>query len=72
MTSCRLALIEKIDILDIQKKLDEQIDNKDITFFYANLLRGSRNHLRAFVKNLSRQGVSCTSQKMLSSRLVFL
>lgn len=49
------ALIEEVDILDIQKELDEHVDNEDIAIVYDNLLNGSYNHLRAFVKNLSRQ-----------------
>jgi hypothetical protein len=58
------ALIEEIDILDIQHELDENVDNQDITFVYDNLLRGSRNHLRAFVRNLSRQGLEYTPLKL--------
>jgi len=58
------ALIEEIDILDIQHELDENVDNQDVTFVYNNLLRGSRNHLRAFVRNLSRQGVDYTPLKL--------
>ncbi|MCK4989030.1 MAG: DUF2202 domain-containing protein [Bacteroidales bacterium] len=58
------ALIEEIDILDIQHELDEHVDNQDVTFVYDNLLKGSRNHLRAFVRNLSRQGVEYTPQKL--------
>jgi len=58
------ALIEEIDILDIQKELDEHVDNQDITFVYQNLLKGSRNHLRAFVRNLSSQGVEYAPQKL--------
>ena len=52
------ALIEEIDIRDIVLELKEHVDNEDITFVYENLYRGSRNHLRAFVRNLSRQGVT--------------
>ena len=58
------ALIEEIDILDIQHELDENVDNQDVTFVYDNLIKGSRNHLRAFVRNLSRQGVEYTPQKL--------
>ena len=58
------ALIEEIDILDLQKELDENVDNQDIIFVYQNLLKGSRNHLRAFVRNLSRQGVEYAPQKL--------
>jgi len=47
--------IEEIDILDLIK-YTEEIDNADITFVYDNLNRGSRNHLRAFVRNLVDQG----------------
>jgi hypothetical protein len=50
------ALIEEVDIIDIQKELDDNVDNQDIVFVYDNLLNGSYNHLRAFVRNLSRQG----------------
>lgn len=52
------ALIEEIDIKDLVTELEENVDNEDITFVYENLYRGSRNHLRAFVRNLSRQGVT--------------
>lgn len=49
------ALIEEIDILDIQNAL-KNVDNNDIIFVYNNLKRGSINHLNAFVKNLSFRG----------------
>lgn len=55
------AAIEEIDILDLEKNL-AQIDSEDITLVYNNLLRGSRNHLRAFVKNLNAQGVEYQAQ----------
>ncbi len=58
------ALIEEIDILDLQRELDDNVDNQDITFVYQNLMKGSRNHLRAFVRNLSKQGVEYAPQKM--------
>jgi len=58
------ALIEEIDILDIQFELDEHVDNEDVSFVYNNLLKGSRNHLRAFVRNLARQGIEYTPQKL--------
>ena len=41
------ALIEEVDINDIQKELDEHVDNQDIVFVYDNLINGSYNHLRA-------------------------
>ncbi len=56
------ALIEEVDIRDIQKELDEHVDNQDIQYVYENLMRGSRNHLRAFVGNLATLGVTYTPQ----------
>lgn len=51
------AAIEEIDILDLKKALDADVDNQDITMVYENLMKGSRNHLRSFVKTLGNQGV---------------
>ena len=47
--------IEELDIRDITQQ-QAAIDNPDILTVYGNLLRGSRNHLRAFVKVLAQQG----------------
>jgi hypothetical protein len=49
------AAIEEIDILDLEERM-AQTDREDILLVYANLKRGSENHLRAFVNNLQRQG----------------
>lgn len=47
--------IEELDMRDIAaQKLG--IDNADILVVYDHLLRGSRNHLRAFMKVLTLQG----------------
>ena len=51
------ALIEEVDINDIQKEIDEYVDNQDIVFVYDNFVNGSYNHLRAFNRNLARQGI---------------
>jgi hypothetical protein len=50
------AAIEEIDILDLEERID-QTDKADVLLVYANLKKGSENHLRAFVNNLQRQGV---------------
>ncbi len=50
------AAIEEIDLVDIEAAL-LNIDNQDIRMVYDNLAKGSRNHLRSFVKNLEQQGV---------------
>lgn len=49
------AAVEEIDILDLEKRL-KQTDKADIQLIYDNLMRGSRNHLRAFVRNMQNQG----------------
>lgn len=48
------ATIEDLDISDLQQRL-AQSDNADIELVFANLTRGSRNHLRAFVRTLEQQ-----------------
>jgi hypothetical protein len=57
------ATIEEIDMIDLNKALLET-DNQDIMLVYQNLLKGSRNHLRSFVSNLSKQGVTYVPQYM--------
>lgn len=47
--------IEELDMRDITVQ-KAAIDNADILMVYDNLLRGSRNHLRAFMKVLIQQG----------------
>jgi hypothetical protein len=51
------AMIEEVDILDLQRIVQNDIDNADLAAVYANLISGSKNHLRAFVKNLKNQGI---------------
>lgn len=51
--------IEELDIRDIEAQ-KAGIDNADILRVYDQLLRGSRNHLRAFMKVLLQQGGSYT------------
>lgn len=58
------AAIEEIDILDLEKQINLVVDNEDIKLVYNNLLRGSRNHLRAFVRNINNQGETYEPQYM--------
>jgi hypothetical protein len=51
------ATIEDLDIADLQARAT---DTADIALVYANLEKGSRNHLRAFTKQLDRNGASYT------------
>lgn len=46
------ATIEDLDIKDLQDLLNKT-DNQDIALIYENLMRGSRNHLRSFTKQLT-------------------
>lgn len=56
------ALIEEVDIKDLQDLLSTTVDNSDIEYVFQNLIKGSENHLRAYVKNLSKQGVAYEPQ----------
>ena len=49
------ALIEEVDIEDIQHAIDAT-DPEDIRSVYESLLCGSRNHLRAFVYQIESNG----------------
>ncbi|WP_457549475.1 DUF2202 domain-containing protein [Archaeoglobus sp.] len=51
------AMIEELDIVDLKERIN-QTDKPDIKMVYENLMKGSRNHLRAFVYNLNNLGVS--------------
>lgn len=47
-------MIEEMDIVDLQEAIDNT-DNDDIALLYENLLRGSRNHLRSFTRQLENR-----------------
>jgi hypothetical protein len=51
------AEIEELDIADIQTFLNQTTDN-DIKVTYQNLIKGSRNHLRAFNRQLVKRRIS--------------
>ncbi len=55
------ALIEETDIIDLQERID-QTNKLDIISVYENLMKGSRNHLRSFVRTLSNYGVTYEPQ----------
>jgi len=48
------ALIEEVDILDLQERM-AATENADILRVFANLLKGSQNHLRAFAATWENQ-----------------
>jgi len=56
------ATIEDLDIVDLQTRL-AQTEKADIQLVYSNLMKGSRNHMRAFTQTLTSQtGASYTPQ----------
>lgn len=50
------ALIEELDIADLEERL-AMTDNTDVRIVYQNLMKGSRNHLRSFYRQLDRSGI---------------
>jgi hypothetical protein len=55
------AMIEDLDIRDLET-LKQDTTKEDILTTYNSLQKGSRNHLRAFVKNIQANGGSYTPQ----------
>lgn len=55
------ATIEDLDIYDLIEYLNEA-DNTDIRTVYQNLMKGSRNHLRAFGHQLENLGLDYEAQ----------
>ena len=51
------AFIEEVDIEDLQNLLQES-KNTQVNLVYENLLRGSRNHLRAFTGQIQNRGIN--------------
>ena len=51
------AIIEDLDIKDLQ---DRATTTPDIALVFDNLEKGSRNHMRAFIRQLDRFGVTYT------------
>jgi len=62
------ATIEDLDIYDLER-LIEDTDNNDLKIVYQNLLKGSRNHMRAFDMQLSRNGVDYQAQYISDENL---
>jgi hypothetical protein len=60
------ARIEDLDIADLQKQI-ALTNNDDITLVYENLMRASRNHLRAFVSQLTSRGGTYVPQYITQS-----
>ena len=56
------ATIEDVDIYDLENYDIPEIDNADIQAVFAELTKGSRNHMRAFTKNLTNLGTTYEAQ----------
>ena len=48
------AIIEDLDIADLEKWINKT-DNEEIKFVYENLMKGSRNHMKAFISWLKME-----------------
>lgn len=46
------AQVEELDIYDLMRLGNDVMENPDIDLVYGNLLKGSRNHLRAFYSQI--------------------
>ena len=53
------TLIEEMDIRDLTEELSTT-NNENVTLVFENLLKGSRNHLRAFYRQLKTLGIVYT------------
>ncbi len=51
------ALIEEVDITDLETALEETARNEDVVRVFTNLCHASERHLKAFVRVLDRYGV---------------
>ncbi len=62
------ATIEDLDLYDLEHALNFT-DNEDIKIVYQNLIRGSQNHMRAFLSRLQKLGESYTPQYLSDQEL---
>jgi len=75
MTSMMASLyvggaIEEVDILDLEEMIiGTDSDHTDLIATYENLLCGSRNHLRAFVRQIEMNGEAYVPYEMTSEQV---
>lgn len=62
------ATIEDLDIYDLNTA-SLKVDNQDIKFVYANLTKGSRNHMRSFYSQIIGSGGTYSAQFITQSEL---
>jgi hypothetical protein len=61
-------LIEELDIKDLASAL-ESTTNENVKLIYENLLKGSRNHLRAFNRQLTALGITYSPTYLTQTEL---
>jgi hypothetical protein len=54
--------IEDLDIADLEEAIGSEVDREDIVEVYSFLLRGSKNHMKAFYFHAQRNGIAYTPQ----------
>ena len=62
------ATIEDLDIYDLERLIADS-DNDDVKIVYQNLLKGSRNHMRSFGRQMDRNGLDYSAQYISDSDL---
>jgi hypothetical protein len=62
------AAIEELDMIDLQAAIDATY-NGDIRQLYENLMRGSRNHLRAYVTRIESLGIVYEAQYLTQEQV---
>ncbi|WP_020535490.1 DUF2202 domain-containing protein [Lewinella cohaerens] len=62
------ATIEDLDIFDLNNWMIK-VDNEDISLVYANLTKGSRNHMRSFYSQIISSGGTYTAQYLSQAEL---
>jgi hypothetical protein len=65
------ATIEDLDIKDLKNHY-LKTDNQDIKVVYDNLERGSRNHMRAFSKQIERNGGKYIAQYLTQEEIYLI
>jgi len=58
------ALIEEVDIIDLQTELDDTAKNEELIRVFTNLRNASERHLKAFVRVLELNGVDYEPVKL--------
>ncbi len=65
------ALVEEVDIKDLQQALAET-NNPALEIVYTNLMNGSYNHLKAFVRNIESLGDTYKAQHLLEYEVDYI